>query len=56
MYLELNALATERPRTLTTRQKPILVFTLRFLREYLTVRVQSLGVHPPLVSHKQFVS
>jgi hypothetical protein len=37
MYLELNALATERPRTFATRQKPILVFTLQFLPEYLTV-------------------
>jgi hypothetical protein len=40
MYLELNALATERPRTFATRQKTVLMFTLWLLREYLTVRVE----------------
>jgi len=68
MYLELNALATERPRTLATRQKSVLVFTLWFLRKYLVVRVEvwvggwtlgkgwNLRSHPPIVPHKQFVS
>jgi hypothetical protein len=63
MHLELNALTTKGPRTLATRQKPVLMFTLWFLPEYLIVRVQgrvgegwNLRSHPPILPHKQFVS
>jgi len=37
MHLKLNALATKRPFTLSAFEKAILVFTLGFLAEYLSV-------------------
>jgi hypothetical protein len=69
MHLELNALTTKGPRTLATRQKPVLMFTLWFLPKDLIVRVEgrvgggwnlgkgwNLRSHPPILPHKQFVS
>jgi len=54
MHFKLNTLATKRPFTLATFEKPVLVFTLWFLPKDLVVRVQvrvggwNLRFHPLL--------